>query len=116
MAVVRRTFWFVSGLVSGVYGVFKVRRVIENFTPDGIGARVAAARRGIQVFAGEVATAAREREADLLAELRANAAERPRLEAADRAAIPAPRPAAPTSAPTQTTSSHTEESVTDGHR
>ena len=111
----KRTFWFASGLVSGVYGVFKVRRVIENFTPDGIGARVAAARRGIQVFAGEVGTAAREREADLLAELRANAG-RARLESTERAAIPPPRHAAPTSTSRPTDSSHTRESVTDGHR
>ena len=45
----------------------------RSFTPDGIGARVAAVRAGAREFVGNVAAGADEREADLLAELRANA-------------------------------------------
>jgi hypothetical protein len=111
---VRRAFWFATGVASGVYSVFKVRRTLENFTPDGIRARVSAVRRGAQVFADEVASAAREREADLLAELRANASAERLLEAAEAPAIPAPRHAAPAIEPSA--EQPTRESVIDGHR
>jgi hypothetical protein len=121
VAVVSRAFWFAAGLASGVYGVFKVRRTVESFTPDGIGARVAAIRRGAQVFADEVAGAARERETELLAELRASGSDDRLLPAADPVAIPAPQHAARHAArPTSTTPVRehvdTRESVTDGHR
>ncbi len=71
-----RGLWFAAGAVSGVYALFKVKRTAENFTPDGLGARVAAARTGARMFAEEVASGMREREADLLAEVRASSAPR----------------------------------------
>jgi hypothetical protein len=115
---VSRTFWFAAGIASGVYGVFKVKRTVEIFTPDGIGARVAAMRRGAQVFADEVRGAAREREAELLSELRASAVDARLLPAGDPVAIPAPRHARPTLTTTtpMTEQTRTRESVTDGHR
>jgi hypothetical protein len=118
VAVVSRAFWFAAGVASGVYGVFKVKRTVEIFTPDGIGARVAALRRGAQVFADEVTGAAREREAELLSELRASGDDDRRLPAAEPVAISAPRHARPTQAPTipMTEQTRTRESVTDGHR
>lgn len=69
----KRGFWFAAGAASGVYAMVKVRRVVEVFTPDGIGARVAAVRAGARQFADNVAEGAQEREADMLAELRASA-------------------------------------------
>ena len=118
-----RAFWFAAGVASGVYGVFKVRRTVEIFTPDGIGARVAAVRRGAQVFADEVAGAAREREVELMSEVRASASDDRLLAAADPVAVPAPRharPAGSLAGPTPMTEPNEQtrrgESVTDGHR
>lgn len=100
----RRTFWFVAGAASGIYGMVKVRRTLENFTPDGVGARVAAAKAGARMFADEVSAGMNEREADLLAELRASAAEHRELEQP---------PASPVDEiPPQIT----REGITDGHR
>jgi hypothetical protein len=114
MASVRRAFWFAAGAASGVYGVFKVKRTLEIFTPDGVRARVAAARRGAQVFADAVAAAAREREADLLAELRESAPAQNLLEVGRPRSIAPPRHAASTRQPNN--KPHKRESVTDGHR
>lgn len=69
----KASVWFVAGAATGVYVMVKAKRAIEVFTPDGIGARVAAVRAGAREFAGNVAAGADEREADLLAELRASA-------------------------------------------
>lgn len=84
------TFWFVAGAATGVYALVKARRVVEIFTPDGIGARVAALRAGAREFADGVADGAHEREADLLAELRANADGYRLLEQAPRPSASAP--------------------------
>ena len=118
-----RAFWFAAGVASGVYGVFKVKRTVEIFTPDGIGARVAALRRGAQVFAAEVAGAAHEREVELMRELRASASDDRLLAAADPVAIPAPRHARPAGSlagqtPMTELNEQTRrgESVTDGNR
>jgi hypothetical protein len=128
VAVVSRAFWFAAGIASGVYGVFKVKRTVEIFTPDGVGARIAAVRRGARVFADEVTVAAREREAELLAELRATTADDRLLSAAQPAAIAAPRHRAvsgavadhagrrPASLNANPDIVDTRESVTDGHR
>jgi hypothetical protein len=104
VAPVRRAFWFAAGAASGIYGMVKVRRTLEIFTPDGVGARVAAARAGVKMFTDEVAAWMHEREADLMAELRANAAEHRRLEQGG------------TSRPTDITTPTTREGITDGHR
>jgi Family of unknown function (DUF6167) len=102
---VRRAFWFVAGAASGVYGMVKVRRTLENFTPDGVGARVAAAKAGARMFADQVSAGMNEREADLLAELRANAAEHREIEQA-------PPPSPVDEIPPQIA----REGITDGHR
>jgi uncharacterized protein DUF6167 len=60
-----RGLWFVAGAASGVYAIAKVRRTARAFTPEGIGARIAALRAGASVFAGSVAEGMAEREADL---------------------------------------------------
>jgi len=86
--IVRRGLWFAAGAASGVYAMVKVRRVVEVFTPDGIGARVAAARAGARQFTATVNEAAHEREIDLLAELRAGAARHRQLEAAPARSAP----------------------------
>lgn len=104
VAPVRRAFWFAAGAASGIYGMVKVRRTLEIFTPDGVGARVAAAKTGLRMFADEVAAGMHEREADLLAELRAGAAEPHQLEQRT------------TSRPIEITTPTTTEGITDGHR
>jgi hypothetical protein len=111
VARVSRAFWFATGVASGVYGVFKVKRALETFTPDGIGARVAAVRLGAQLFADEVSTATRERETELLAELRSGPADERLLAGAEPAAIPAPR-----HVDRPTDRHRSRESVIDGHR
>lgn len=69
-----RALWFVAGAASGVYTLAKVKRTVDNFTPDGLAARAAAIRAGARAFADEVNAGRAEREADLLVELRASAA------------------------------------------
>ena len=93
-----RALWFVAGAASGVYALVKAKRTAQNFTPDGVAARVAAVRAGARVFADEVNAGRAEREADLLAELQASAAPYRTLE----------RPATSTAPDT--------EGTTDGHR
>ncbi len=66
-----RGLWFVAGAASGVYALVKVRRTAEAFTPDGVGARVAALRAGAHVFTQSVAEGMAQREAVLCAQLEA---------------------------------------------
>jgi hypothetical protein len=70
MAAMSRAFWFAAGAVSGVYTLVKVRRTAQNFTPDGIAARVAALGAGARVFRDEVATGMAEREHELRVQFR----------------------------------------------
>jgi hypothetical protein len=65
-----RTLWFVAGAASGVYAIYRAKRVAQNFTPDGIGARVAALGVGARMFADEVSAGIAERESAIRAELR----------------------------------------------
>jgi Family of unknown function (DUF6167) len=65
-----RALWFVAGAASGVYTLYKAKRAAQSFTPDGIGARVAALAVGARMFATEVSTGMAERESELRAELR----------------------------------------------
>ena len=69
-----RTFWFAAGAVSGVYTLVKAKRTVENLTPDGIGARLAAWGVGARLFADEVAAGVAEREAELRHQLQLPAA------------------------------------------
>ena len=64
-----RMFWFVAGAASGVYGLVKVKRTAQNFTPDGVAARVAAWNVGARMFKDEVAAGMAEREHELRAQL-----------------------------------------------
>jgi hypothetical protein len=108
VAPVKRVFWFAAGAVSGVYGMVKVKRTLEVFTPDGLGARIAAARAGVRMFADEVTAGMHEREEDLLAELRAHESGTPELD-----------PVAPETIARLTNNiphQMTREGSTDGHR
>jgi hypothetical protein len=58
-----RTFWFAAGAASGVYAMVKAKRTAQNFTPDGVAARLASLRAGARVFAADVSTGMAEREA-----------------------------------------------------
>ncbi len=53
--MMRGPVWFAAGAAAGVYGMVKVRRVAEAFTPDGMRDRVHAAFLGARIFAEEVA-------------------------------------------------------------
>ncbi len=64
-----RPLWFVAGGACGVYTLLKARRTVRAFTPDGIGARVAALGAGARVFADEVAAGMAERETELRTQL-----------------------------------------------
>jgi hypothetical protein len=67
-----RTLWFVAGAASGVYTIYRAKRLAQNFTPDGIGARLAAMGVGARMFAEEVSAGMVERESELRAELGRN--------------------------------------------
>lgn len=68
-----RALWFAAGAASGVYGLVKARRTAQAFTPDGVGARVAAWRAGARVFGDEVRAEMAERETQLREQLRLGA-------------------------------------------
>jgi hypothetical protein len=51
----RRGFWFAAGAASGVYGMVRVRRLVEAVTPDGMRDRVGALVLGARLFRDEVA-------------------------------------------------------------
>ena len=65
-----RTLWFVAGAASGVYTIYRAKRLAQSFTPDGIGARLAALGVGARMFTEEVSAGMAERESELRAELR----------------------------------------------
>lgn len=104
-----RGLWFVAGAATGVYAFVKGRRTAQEFTPDGVGARVAALRAGAAVFADSVAKGMAEREADLSLQLEQGAPQLPRLIGAS--------PSRRRSSDSATTPSTTEfEGNADGHR
>lgn len=72
--------WFMAGSAAGMYALAKARRTVQAFTPDGIGARVAALGAGARVFADQVTEAMAEREQQLLRQLELPPADRPLLE------------------------------------
>lgn len=67
----RRTLWFVAGAGAGIYGVTKVRRLLESFTPDGMRDRLSGLSLGLHVLSEEFTTAATQREYELRRELEA---------------------------------------------
>jgi hypothetical protein len=99
-----RARWFAAGVAAGVYGLIKVRRTAQNFTPSGLQARAAALGAGVRVYTREVADRMRARETELR--------ERMQLDQAARA--PEIEPAAPP-APTLPVP-HPREDSSDGHR
>ncbi|MDQ3094525.1 MAG: DUF6167 family protein [Actinomycetota bacterium] len=68
-----RALWFAAGAASGVYGLVKARRTAQAFTPDGVGARVAAYQVGVRAFGAEVRAGMVERETQLRDQLRLGA-------------------------------------------
>lgn len=82
-----RGLWFVAGAASGIYALAKARRTLSAFTPDGVGARVAAVRAGARVFTDSVVEGMAEREADLCSQLEP-AAYASRLRIGAAAALP----------------------------
>lgn len=75
-----RAFWFAAGAASGVYTLVKAKRTAANFTPDGVGARVAAWRLGARMFKDEVVAGMADREAELREQLSLAPADRQLLE------------------------------------
>ncbi len=53
--MIRTGVVFAAGAAAGVYGMVKVRRLAEAFTPDGMRDRINAAVLGARMFADEVA-------------------------------------------------------------
>ncbi|TIC80360.1 hypothetical protein E8D34_16815 [Nocardioides sp. GY 10113] len=60
-----RGIWFGAGVAAGVYGVVRVRRVLEAFTVDGMRDRVGAAFVGARMFREELEQGRVHAEADL---------------------------------------------------
>ena len=63
--MIRTGVVFSAGVAAGVYGVVKVRRVAEAFTPEGLRDRLAGLGVGAHLFADEVRTGMGERETEL---------------------------------------------------
>ncbi|WP_370287976.1 DUF6167 family protein [Nocardioides sp.] len=57
--------WFAAGAAAGVYGVVRVRRLAEAFTPDGMRDRLGAVVLGARLLAEEVAQGQAEAEVRL---------------------------------------------------
>jgi hypothetical protein len=64
-----RVFWFTAGAASGVYTLVKAKRTAQNFTPDGVAARLAAWTVGFRMFADEVKVGMGDREHELRQQL-----------------------------------------------
>ena len=75
-----RALWFAAGGIAGMYTLVKARRTAHAFTPDGLGARLAALRAGASVFADQVVEGMTEREEQLRAQLELSGANRLLLE------------------------------------
>jgi Family of unknown function (DUF6167) len=65
-----RLTWFAAGALTGVYGLLRAKRAATNLTPDGLAARAAALRAGLQVLTSEVGAGMAERETQLREQLR----------------------------------------------
>lgn len=60
-----RAVWFVAGAGAGVYSMFRARRAVEAFTPDGLTDRLAGLSLGLHLFGEEVRAGAAEKEAEV---------------------------------------------------
>ena len=67
----RSGVWFAAGAAAGVYGMVRVRRLAEAFTPDGMRDRIGAAVLGARMLAEEVAQGQADAEAQLRERYRA---------------------------------------------
>lgn len=65
----RRGVWFSVGVAAGAYGVVRVRRLAEAFTPDGLRDRLSGLGVGVRVFNEEVRTGMTEKEDELRARM-----------------------------------------------
>lgn len=81
--MIRTGVVFAAGAAAGVYGLVKVRRLAEAFTPDGMRDRVNAVVLGARMFADEVAQGQADAETHLRERYRA-------LEAGSRSTMTAP--------------------------
>ena len=63
--------WFAAGAAAGVYGMVRVRRLAEAFTPDGMRDRIGAAFVGARMFRDELVQGQAEAETHLRARLQA---------------------------------------------
>ena len=63
--MIRSGVVFGAGVAAGVYGMVKVRRIAEAFTPDGMRDRIGAAVLGARLFREEVAQGQAEAETQL---------------------------------------------------
>lgn len=79
----RSGLWFTVGAAAGVYGVVRVRRLAEAFTPDGMRDRIGAAFVGARMFRDEVARGQAEAEIHLRQRFDGADAGPPRLSAPD---------------------------------
>ena len=65
-----RTFWFTVGTGVGLYGAVKARWLAYRVSPAGLADQVAALRLGAEELLADVRAGARDKEAELAAELR----------------------------------------------
>ena len=100
----RAGVWFTAGAAAGVYGMVRVRRLAEAFTPDGMRDRIGAAVVGARLLRDEVAQGQAEAESRLRERYRALESGAGRVE---------PRPALPTMTASLAAPNPTEE---DGRR
>jgi hypothetical protein len=75
-----RAFWLAAGAGAGLYGAVKARRLVYRVSPAGLADQVAALRLGAQEFLDDVRAGARDKEAELTAELAQRFSVGPRVE------------------------------------
>ncbi|GAB2981367.1 DUF6167 family protein [Nocardioides montaniterrae] len=61
----KRGVWFGAGVAAGVYGVVKVQRIAEAFSPDGIRDRLGALGMGARLMREEMVQGQADAEAGL---------------------------------------------------
>jgi len=64
-----RAFWFAAGAGAGLYGAVKARRLAHRVSPAGVADQAAALRLGARELLDDVRAGAREKEAELTAQL-----------------------------------------------
>ncbi len=84
----KRGMWFAAGVGAGVYGMVRVNRIKEAFTPDGLRDRFSGLSVGARMLRDEVAQASADREVELRERLGLRPHGRPEL--ASPAAPPPP--------------------------